>query len=152
VISFRGIAAIAIGAMFFYFMTHPELIGSDPPPLWLRVIFILAGAALIAAGIYSTHFVWKRYGLMHSVRPIKGEVSITSDKSSDTASCTLDVFLGHGHWKMDADPAHSIQQLAEGIRHPALVWCDPRTGAPFGLKINGTHVNTLAAGKRQRSG
>lgn len=142
-ISFRGILAIGVGAMFLVIALRPDVLGNDQPPLAILIIVFLMGSLAFVGGIVSVHFVWRRHFAKRNVPPLAADVYLVPAKDSDDT--TYDAYVRtHGQvWCAVIVKNSASARLADGVVRSGRVWADERTGAPLAIAIDGRQLNTL---------
>jgi len=142
VISYRGIAALAIGLVFLAFAVEPGAFDPNQPPAAVRVIVFLSGGALVALGVFSCLWVWRRSRTLRDSRPELGKARLHISEDSESTSYEFVLHLEDGAWRVGATGA-ALRGLKDGETTPCRVWRHAPGGAPIALEIGGRQINTL---------
>jgi hypothetical protein len=144
-LSYRGLLAVGIGAIFIWFSLSPQSFADDVPPLAVRVIMFLAGAALVYGGAASLLFVWKRGGMVRSHEPVAAEIYVLEDDDSDRTTETVHVRVDGRCQSIGVDRSGAVQNYLDGKVRWGEAWLNEK-GMVFAVAISGEHFNTLIGG------
>jgi hypothetical protein len=140
-ISLRGIAAIAIGALFQWAVFVPGIM--DPPmSVPLAVIFSLMGLGLALAGCMAIWFKWHRERVPETARPEKVLVELKDGGGEGSPDIAV-VEASSGWWELPFDGPAAAGKLFNKGQLQATAWLDPATNMPVALEVGGVRLNTL---------
>lgn len=142
--SFRGLAALAIGALFLAVAAMPGLLGPDRPPGAVRALLAVAGGGLAGAGAMSLRWMARRRSAVREGTPEEAIATLAVDEDSESTSYTLTLHLNDGDWTMGVAGGAALAGLGAGRILPCRVWRHGGPGgAPVAVEIGGRQVETL---------
>jgi hypothetical protein len=147
-ISYRGLAALAVAALFLSFAAVPGAFGPDRPPVALRVLIALAGAGMLGLGALSLVWARRRGQALRHGTPEAATLRLAVDEGSDSTTYDLTLHLPDGDWAVGAAGGAALRGLAPGATYPCRVWRAAPGGTPVAVEIGGRQVQTLPRPRR----
>jgi len=144
-VSYRGIIALSIAQMFVWLAVMPDLF-DEAPPLVIRVIMFLAGAAMSYTAVISMRFFWKRGNLVRLNVPVDAEICVLLDEDTDRNTETVHIRVNGRCQALGVVRSGAVRKYVDGAVRRGEVWLDDK-GTVHAIAVSGEHFKPLIGGR-----